>query len=159
MYATPIFDLYGLDLKIVHLEMLNLVIALRLWSKKWARSTIKFYYDNLAVVQAVRTSKTKDHILALCLRNIWLIATIYDIQIEIDRTQGTSNKIAHLLSRLYSDKAVDLTLLTSGSVVIHILSHTQLHIPLSIASTESLHNKYQLNPLMCLFIDTHHILA
>ena len=33
VYATPIFDLYGLDLKIVHLDMLNLAVALRLWSK------------------------------------------------------------------------------------------------------------------------------
>ena len=50
VYVTPIFDLYGLDLKIVHLEMLNLVIALKLWSQKWAHSTVKFYCDNLAVV-------------------------------------------------------------------------------------------------------------
>ena len=30
VYATPIFNVYGFDLKIVHLEMLNLIIALKL---------------------------------------------------------------------------------------------------------------------------------
>ena len=107
MYTTPIFDLYGFELKIVHLEMLNLVIALRLWSQKWAHSTVKFYCDNLAVVQVVRTGKTKDHML----RNIWLIAATYDIQIEIDHIQGAYNNKANLLSRLYSDKPVGYELL------------------------------------------------
>ena len=111
VYVTPIFDLYGLDLKIVHLEMLNLVIALKLWSQKWAHSTIQFYCDNLAVVQVVRTGKTKDRMLALCLRNIWLIAAIHNIQIEIDHIQGACNNKADLLSQLYSDKPVDNTLL------------------------------------------------
>ena len=32
VYASPVFDIYGLDLKIVHLEMLNLLIALKLWT-------------------------------------------------------------------------------------------------------------------------------
>ena len=43
VYTTPIFDLYGFQFKIVHLEMLNLVIALRLWSQKWPHSTLKFF--------------------------------------------------------------------------------------------------------------------
>ena len=111
VYTTPIFDLYGFELKIVHLEMLNLVIALRLWSQKWAHCTVKFYCDNSAVVQVVRTGKTRDQMLALCLRNIWLIAATHDIHIEIDHIQGIHNNKADLLSRLYSDKPVDHKLL------------------------------------------------
>ena len=63
------------------------------------------------MVQVVRTGKTKDHMLALCLRNIWLIAATYDIQIEIHHIQGAHNNKADLLSRLYSDKPVDYELL------------------------------------------------
>ena len=105
------FDIYDTPLKIVHLEMLTLVIALKLWASVWAHSTVKFYCDNLAVVQVVLTGKTRDNMLALCLRNIWLITASYDIDLQIDHIQGRVNKIADLLSRIYSPKTVDLTLL------------------------------------------------
>ena len=49
--------------------------------------------------------------LALCMRNIWLIAAIHDIQIETDHIQGVCNNKAELLSQLYSDKPLDQTLL------------------------------------------------
>ena len=88
VYATPIFDIYDTPLKIFHLEMLNLVIALKLWARDWAHSAVKFYCDNLAVVQVVRTGKTRDNMLALCLRNIWLITASYDTDLHIDHIQG-----------------------------------------------------------------------
>ena len=112
-------DLYGMNLKIVNLEMLNLVIALKAWSQKWAHSMVKFYCDNLVVVQVVRTEKTKDHMLALCLRNIWLISATYEIHLDIDHIQGTSNKVADLLSCLYSNKTLDLTLFEESRIFIH----------------------------------------
>ena len=67
VYATPIFNIYQRDLKIVHFEMLNLVIALKLWAAKWSHSVVKFYCDNSTVVQVVQTGKTRDGMLALCL--------------------------------------------------------------------------------------------
>ena len=112
VYATPIFNIYGSDLKIVHLEMLNLDIALKLWAQKWAHSTVKFYCDNLAVVQVVNTGKTKDEWLALALRNIWLILATYDIALRIKHIKGSHNVTADMLSRIYSNKAIDNELYT-----------------------------------------------
>ena len=109
--STPVFDLFPGDLKIVHLEMLNLVIALRVWAKKWTHSVVKFYCDKISVVQVVRTGRTRDHILALCLRNIWLITASSDIDLQIEHTQHSHNIQADLLSRLYSNKAIDKALL------------------------------------------------
>ena len=57
VYSTPIFDIYDFQLKIVHLEMFNLVIALKLWGQKWAHMTVRFYCDNLAVVQWLTRAK------------------------------------------------------------------------------------------------------
>ena len=111
VYATPLFNVYQKDLTIVHLEMLNLVIALKLWAGNWAHSTVKFYCDNSAVVQVVQTGRTRDDMLALCLRNIWLISATYDITVTIDHIRGKANNIADLLSRIYSDKPVDQSLL------------------------------------------------
>ena len=105
--------MYQIDFKIVHLEMLNLVIALRLWAESWSHSAVKFYRDNLTVIQVVQTGKTRDDLLALCLRNIWLITDIYDITLTIDHIKGKSNNIADLLSQIYSDEPVNQDLLKS----------------------------------------------
>ena len=94
VYATPIFNVYQTTLKIVHLEMLNLVIALKLWAIQWAHSRVRSHCDNSAVVQVVRSGKTRDEMLALCLRNIWLITATYDITLTIDHIRGKSNNIA-----------------------------------------------------------------
>ena len=66
VYATPIHNCGDLDLKIVHLEMLNIIIALKTWGVKWRHSAIDIFCDNLGVVQVVETVKTKDSFLALC---------------------------------------------------------------------------------------------
>ena len=59
------------------------------------------------MVQVVRTGKTRDDMLALCLRNIWLITASHDVDLHIDHIQGRANVVADLLSRIYSPKAVD----------------------------------------------------
>ena len=105
------FYIYDIPLKIVHLEMLNLVIALKLWARDWVHSAVKFYCDNPAVVQVVRTGKTRDNMLTRCLRNIWLITASHDTDLQIDHIQGRANKIADLLSRIYSPKTVNLKFL------------------------------------------------
>ena len=68
---------------------------------------MKFYCDNLAVVQVVQTNKTKDPFLAACIRNIWLITATQDIEIQIEHVKGVNNTIADLLSRIFSDKSID----------------------------------------------------
>ena len=50
--------------------------------------------------------------LALCLRNIWLITATHDIALTIDHIRSKSNNIADLLSRIYSDEPVDQNLLS-----------------------------------------------
>ena len=61
VYATPIQNLEGLNLKIVHLEILNIVIALMIWGSLWSHSTITVHCDNLGIVFEVKTG----------IRNIW----------------------------------------------------------------------------------------
>ena len=91
--------------------MLNLVIALKLWAKNWAHSTGMFFCDNSAVVQVVQTGRTRDDMLTLRLRNIWLLSATYDLTVTIDHIRGKANNIADLLSRIYSGKPVDQNLL------------------------------------------------
>ena len=49
VYVSPIVQLT--QLKIVHLEMLNILVALRIWKEFWRHSTVKIFCDNKAVVQ------------------------------------------------------------------------------------------------------------
>ena len=59
VYSAPVPVVPGFTLTIVHLEMLNIFVALRLWGPRWKHSHVKMYYDNEAVVQVVATSKTR----------------------------------------------------------------------------------------------------
>ena len=49
VYATPIHNCGDLKLTIVHLEMLNVVIALRVWAY-WRHKAIEVNCDNMGVV-------------------------------------------------------------------------------------------------------------
>ena len=69
-FTVPLY-LKSQTLKIVHFERLNIVITLRLWAKFWEHSQVQIHCDNVAVVQVVSSSKTKDKFLAACIRNIW----------------------------------------------------------------------------------------
>ena len=107
VYSTPIFAIPGFHLKIVHLEMLNIVLALRTWGSYWRHKKIKIFCDNLAVVQVIRSSKTKDKFLAACIRNIWLISASKDIEVVVEHIEGRHNIIADCLSRLYSNEGAN----------------------------------------------------
>ena len=79
--------------------MLNVVVALKIWSKIWSDKKVKKFSDNLAVVEVLKSGKTKDPFLATCARNIWLITTIFNIEIIVVHVPGHNNHIADLLSR------------------------------------------------------------
>ena len=126
VYATPVHNLGGLDLKNVHFEMLNIVIALRTWSSFWCHSNITVYCDNLGVVFVVKTEKTKDPFLALCVRNIWLLTAHYHIDLDIAHIPGCHNIIVDALTRIYSNSTVNSNILN------HLREqYTWEHIPSS----------------------------
>ena len=112
VYASPTIQLTKFDLKIVYLEMINILVTLRKWKQFWTHSKVKLFCDNKAVVQVVESGKTKDPYLAACIRNIWLLTATYDSDLIVQHIQGTHNIIADCLSRLYSNKTTDLSLLT-----------------------------------------------
>ena len=106
VYATPIFEIPGFELTITHLEMLNFVIALKVWGRFFEHSAITIFCDNMSVVQVVGSGKTRDKFLALCIRNIWLLAAYHDIDLEVKHIVGKNNVVADALSRNYSDKPI-----------------------------------------------------
>ena len=82
-HALPIpknFNQYS----IVHLEMLNIVVALKIWAAQWCYKKLRIKCDNMAVVGVLTFGKTKDSILATCARNVWLLSAMFNISIHIE---------------------------------------------------------------------------
>ena len=98
VYALPIPSEFH-HLHITQLEMLNVIVALKVWASAWSDRTIDIKCDNLAVVEVLTSGKTKDTFLATCARNIWLLCAIFNINIRVHHIPGKSNNIADLLSR------------------------------------------------------------
>ena len=73
VYWCAIPECYKLSLSIVHYEMLNVMVAFRVWGPQWQDESIKVYCDNAAVVSILNTGHTKHNYLAACARTLWLI--------------------------------------------------------------------------------------
>ena len=59
VYSIPVAPRVG-DYQIVHLEMLNILVALRVWGHKWICKKIVVHCDSQAVVIIINSGKTRD---------------------------------------------------------------------------------------------------
>ena len=81
---------------IVHLEMLNILVALRVWAKQWSNKKILLKCDNQAVVSVLNSGKSQDMTLAAMARNINMLLAVEDIELQVIHILGSDNKIADL---------------------------------------------------------------
>ena len=98
VYSLPLPRGY-MGYSIVHLEILNIVVACKVWASYWANKKIHIWCDNQAVVEVLTTGKCRDNTLAVCARNIWLLSAIHNFQIKVQHIAGQKNVTADLLSR------------------------------------------------------------
>ena len=87
------------NFNICHLEMLNILLALRVWKDQWPKNKISVACDNQAVVQVLNSGKTRDLTLAAIARNIQFHLASRDIDLRVIHIPGKLNVIADLLSR------------------------------------------------------------
>ena len=98
IYNLPIEKGY-MGYNIVQLEILNILVACKVWATHWANKRIKIWCDNLAVVEVLNSGKSRDDTLATCARNIWMLSAMYNFDILVYHISGKNNIIADLLSR------------------------------------------------------------
>ena len=98
VYALPIPKGY-LNYNIAHLEILNIIVALKVWATYWANRRIRIHCNNMAVVEVLNSGKARDSTLSVIARNISLICAIFHIQIVVVHIPGQRNVLADLLSR------------------------------------------------------------
>lgn len=84
---------------ITHLEMLNLVIAAKVWKDKWQGYRVTLHCDNIACVYTLNTGRARDPYLLKCAREIWLLSASNDFVITARHKRGADNVIADMLSR------------------------------------------------------------
>ena len=85
---------------IVHLEMLNILVALRTWGLQWQGKALTIHCDNQAVVSILNTGYTRDLTLAAIARNIFMLTAQLNLDMVTLHILGKRNIVADTLSRL-----------------------------------------------------------
>ena len=83
---------------IVQLEMVNILLAVRLFQAQWAGRKILIKCDTEAVFSVLRSGRTKDLYLGACARNIWYVCAFANINVYYIHIRGLDNRVADLLS-------------------------------------------------------------
>ena len=104
VYRLSLPHHYG-NLGIAQLEMVNILVAIRVFAPLWHRKSILIKCDNAAVVSVLTTRKAKDPFLAAVARNIWMELAKKDIQAIYKHIPGKVNQVADLLSRWTNSNA------------------------------------------------------
>ena len=70
-FGTVIYNLpvpHGYEnYDITQLEMINIVVASKIWSSHWSNKKVQIFYDNMAVVQVLTTVKARD---SMCMSHV-----------------------------------------------------------------------------------------
>ena len=99
---------------IAHLEILNAVVATRLWAPIWRGCKLQLYCDNMNACLALQNGRCRDLFLQSCVRAIFLLTAQYDIDLLVCHSPGVSLQAADALSRLHKDSSYRDLLIKMG---------------------------------------------
>ena len=86
-------------MRIVHLETVNILLAVKVFRKFWNGKCVLMKCDNQAVVAVLQSGWPRNPFLVACERNISYIAGLDDVDLQYIHVLGKNNKAADLLSR------------------------------------------------------------
>ena len=99
-YATPFPEsVIRADHTIAHLELLNIVVAIKMWRVRWAGWTVQVFCDNLNSVHVLQSGRSRDHFMRACAREVFLHTAANDIDIQVCHRPGLAMVWADALSR------------------------------------------------------------
>ena len=84
---------------IVHLEMINILVATKLFKNIWSGYKILVQCDNEAVVSVLLAGETQETLLGGCACNIWYLAALENIHLQYVHIPSKRNVTVDLLSR------------------------------------------------------------
>ena len=92
-------------LTICQLEMLNVLVAIRLWSDELHGHVVRVRCDNASAVSVLQHGRGRDPFLLACARDVWHLTARFNFEIRIEHVPGHENHLADQLSRYYVDKS------------------------------------------------------
>ena len=90
---------------ISHLELLNIVVALKVWGREWRGRRVKIYCDNSNACLAMQTGRSRDEFIQHCIREIFLLMARYDAELVAEHRPGEQLTRADALSRMHASEA------------------------------------------------------
>ena len=89
---------------IAHLELLNVVVALKTWANEWRGHTVQVSCDNMNACLAVQSSRSKDPFIQHCIREIFVWRVSFDVDLAIVHCPGRNMTRADALSRMHKEQ-------------------------------------------------------
>ena len=89
---------------IAHLELLNIVVAVKVWRWQWAGHRVRVWSDNANACIAVQTGRSRDDFMQECVRELFLYTAAHDIELHVLHRPGVELQRADALSRAHTDQ-------------------------------------------------------
>ena len=84
---------------IAHLELLNIVVAVKVWRERWAGWAVQIFCDNMNSVFVLQSGHSRDLFMRECAREVFLHTAACDIELQICHRPGVKMIWADALSR------------------------------------------------------------
>ena len=92
---TPLFEW---NLAIFELEIFTILVAIMHWLPYLTGTTVQVWSDNEATVLTIRSGKTRNLLMADCIRELWFLCASADVDVIISHIAGKDNHVVDLLS-------------------------------------------------------------
>ena len=114
-YSIP-FDDPGIEgMHISQIEAFNIILAVKTLVPDTMRcAKIVITTDNSTAMHTLNTGRTRDPVLAACSRELWLVAALRELTIEVNHALGASLVLADALSikgisKSHNDVVIQMT--------------------------------------------------
>ena len=117
-YYSEVFPQSVLDERhiIAHLEMLNVVVAVKVWGERWRGSRVRVDCDNMVVCLALQSGRSRDAYLQHCTREVFLWVASNDIELVAVHRPGVTLIRADALSRQHKSSTHRQIVLNDASL-------------------------------------------
>ena len=87
VYALPLPKEWQ-TANIASLEMINILVALKVWHLQWAGHRVLIHCDNQAVVLVLNTGKSRDDFLSKIAKNLFMWLSAFNIDLQVVHVAG-----------------------------------------------------------------------
>ena len=93
---------------IAHLELLNIVVAVKMWQDQWAGRRVRVSCDNMNACLAIQNGCSRDQFVQSCIRELFFVTARRDIELWakhcLGKDMGRADALSHMhLGRKYLD--------------------------------------------------------